>query len=141
MSAPLSPQREAAILARLDDEDRTASELTDMVTELLAELNRLRSETAGLRQGIERQEARADHIAKQALRWKAEADGRKKYGEKLRAELAAIPAPVVEQGFRDEFGTVHPLTHFPAETVAEVLKTNPALQRTVRISEWTEVTS
>jgi hypothetical protein len=61
--------------------------------------------------------------------------------DRLRAELAALPAPVVEQGFRDEFGTVHPLTHFPAETVAEVLKTNPALQRTVRISEWTEVAS
>lgn len=93
----LSPERQAEIVARLDDEDRTASELTDIVTELLAEMNRLRSETAGLRQGIERQEARTEHIAKQALRWKAEADGRKKYGAQLRAELAALSAKALDE--------------------------------------------
>ncbi|MGW3825719.1 hypothetical protein ACWEAF_26285 [Streptomyces sp. NPDC005071] len=101
MSAPLSPEREAEIVARLDDEDRTATELTDIVAELLAEVDRLRNTTTGLLQGAERQEARTDHIAKQALRWKAEADGRKEYGEKLRAELAALSAPVVETAFRD----------------------------------------
>ncbi|MET7788087.1 hypothetical protein ABZS93_15960 [Streptomyces sp900116325] len=61
--------------------------------------------------------------------------------DRLRAELAALPAPVVEMGFRDEFGTGWPLNHFPAETVALVLKTTPTIQRTVRISEWTEVAS
>ncbi|MDX2732823.1 hypothetical protein [Streptomyces sp. PA03-2a] len=138
MSAPLSPERETEIREHLGS---TLAVRKSDVEALLAELNRLRSETAGLRQGIERQEARTEHIAKQALRWKAEADGRKKYGEKLRAELAALPAPVVETAFRDGLGNVWPLGHFPAETEALVLKTTPTLQRTVRISEWTEVAS
>lgn len=57
---------------------------------------------------------------------------------RLRAELAALPAPVVETAFRDGLGNVWPLGHFPAETEAQVLKTTPTIQRTVRISEWTE---
>ncbi|MGY4901129.1 hypothetical protein [Streptomyces sp. 900116325] len=61
--------------------------------------------------------------------------------DRLRAELAALPAPVVETAFRDALGNVWPLNHFPAETEAQVLKTTPTIQRTVRISEWTEVAS
>ncbi|WP_406325876.1 hypothetical protein OG784_13075 [Streptomyces sp. NBC_01617] len=61
--------------------------------------------------------------------------------DRLRAELAALPAPVVETAFRDALGNVWPVGHFPAETEALVLKTTPTIQRTVRISEWTEVTS
>jgi hypothetical protein len=71
--------------------------LHEIALTLAAEMDRLRSETAGLRQGAERQEARTEYIAKQALRWKAEADGRKQYGEKLRAELAAKPAEVLAE--------------------------------------------
>ncbi|MGW3594949.1 hypothetical protein [Streptomyces sp. NPDC005167] len=61
--------------------------------------------------------------------------------DRLRAELAAIPAPVVETAFRDALGNVWPLGHLRAEDEAEVLKTTPTIQRTVRISEWTEVAS
>ncbi|MFB6776563.1 hypothetical protein ACFCX0_03830 [Streptomyces sp. NPDC056352] len=61
--------------------------------------------------------------------------------DRLRAELAALPAPVVETAFRDGLGNVWPTGHFPAETEALVLKTTPTIQRTVRTSEWTEVTS
>jgi hypothetical protein len=61
--------------------------------------------------------------------------------DRLRAELAALPAPVVETAFRDGLGNVWPLGHFPAETEARVLETTPTIQRTVRISEWTEVAS
>ncbi|MDH6224299.1 hypothetical protein [Streptomyces sp. MJP52] len=50
-------------------------------------------ETAS-RQWGERWQARCDHLAKQGLRWKAEADGRKKYGEKLRARVAELEAQV-----------------------------------------------
>lgn len=46
--ATLSPKREAEIVARLDDEERTASELTDIVTELLTEVDRLREWVAEL---------------------------------------------------------------------------------------------
>ncbi|MET8404498.1 hypothetical protein [Streptomyces sp900116325] len=60
---------------------------------------------------------------------------------RLRAELAALPAPVVETAFRDGLGNVWPVGHFPAETETLILKTTPTIQRTVRISEWTEVTS
>jgi broad specificity phosphatase PhoE len=148
MSAPLSPQREAEIRAFEEDEHRNVLTMGRDLDDLLAEIDRLRSETVGLRQGIERQEARTEYIAKQALRWKAEADGRKEYGEKLhaeldrlRAELAALPAPVVETAFRDALGNVWPVGHLPAETEARVLKSTPTIQRTVRISEWTEVTS
>lgn len=61
--------------------------------------------------------------------------------DRLRAELAALPAPVVETAFRDALGNVWPVGHFPAETEARVLKTTPTIQRTVRYGEWTEVTS
>jgi hypothetical protein len=61
--------------------------------------------------------------------------------DRLRAELAALPDPVVEQGFRDALGNLWPLGHLRAEDEAEVLKTTPTIQRTVRISEWTEVAS
>lgn len=61
--------------------------------------------------------------------------------DRLRAELAALPAPVMETAFRDALGNVWPVGHFPAETEALVLKTTPTIQRTVRISEWTEVAS
>lgn len=123
MTAPLSPEREAAIVARLDDENRTASELTDIVTELLAEVDRLR---AALKDAADQVAERDDEIAQLHC---------------LRAELAALPAPVVETAFRDALGNVWPVGHFPAETEALVLKTTPTIQRTVRISEWTEVTS
>lgn len=45
-SAPQWSEREAAIVARLDDEDRTASELTDIVTELLDKVGRALAELA-----------------------------------------------------------------------------------------------
>ncbi|MFB6873698.1 hypothetical protein [Streptomyces sp. NPDC056323] len=61
--------------------------------------------------------------------------------DRLRAELAALPAPVVETAFRDGLGNVWPVGHFPAATEALALKSTPTLQRTVRISEWTEVAS
>ncbi|MCX5158141.1 hypothetical protein OOK39_02345 [Streptomyces sp. NBC_00264] len=61
--------------------------------------------------------------------------------DRVRAELAALPAPVVETAFRDALGNLWPVGHFPAETEARVLETTPTIQRTVRISEWTEVTS
>ncbi|MER5613236.1 hypothetical protein [Streptomyces sp. NPDC002215] len=61
--------------------------------------------------------------------------------DRLRAELAALPAPVMETAFRDGLGNVWPVGHFPAATEALVLKSTPTLQRTVRISEWTEVAS
>ncbi|MFB6873701.1 hypothetical protein [Streptomyces sp. NPDC056323] len=60
---------------------------------------------------------------------------------RVRAELAALPAPVVETAFRDGLGNVWPTGHFPAETEALVLKTTPTIQRTVRYGEWTEVAS
>jgi hypothetical protein len=65
-------------------------------TEQAAEIDRLRAELAGLRQGSERWAARCDHIAKQGLRWKAEADGRKAHGQKLEAELEQAKARVTE---------------------------------------------
>lgn len=61
--------------------------------------------------------------------------------DRVRAELAALPAPVVETAWRDALGNVWPMGHFPAETEARVLEATPTIQRTVRISEWTEVTS
>lgn len=61
--------------------------------------------------------------------------------DRLRAELAALPAPVVETGFRDTDGQVWPTTGIPPRTVELVLRANPLLQRTVRTSEWTEVTA
>ncbi|MER7806111.1 hypothetical protein [Streptomyces sp900116325] len=61
--------------------------------------------------------------------------------DRLRAELAALPAPTVEVGFRDEFGTVHSLDAFPIETATRVRETTPTVQRTVRYGEWTEVAS
>lgn len=62
----------------------------DDVPALLAEIDRLRAGLAGLRQGSERWAARCDHIAKQGLRWKAEADGRKAHGKQLAAELEKL---------------------------------------------------
>lgn len=61
--------------------------------------------------------------------------------DRLRVELAALPAPVVERGFHDALGNLWPLGHLRAEDEAEILKNTPTIQRTVRISEWTEVTS
>ncbi|MFJ1696224.1 hypothetical protein ACIOHC_13895 [Streptomyces sp. NPDC088252] len=61
--------------------------------------------------------------------------------DRVRAELAALPTPVVETAFRDALGNVWPVGHFPAEIEARVLQTTPTIQRTIRISEWTEVTS
>ncbi|MEU2403337.1 hypothetical protein ABZ609_03290 [Streptomyces rubiginosohelvolus] len=59
-------------------------------TDLLAEVDRLREELAGLKQGYARLEARCDHIAKAAVSWRKEADGRKAYGLTLRARVAEL---------------------------------------------------
>lgn len=126
--APLSPEREAEIRERLGS--TLAARMSD-VRALLAEVDRLR---------VELDEAQRRYVFDTA-ELKRTVEYFDEQSKRRKAELAALPTPVVEQGFRDEFGTVHPLTHFPAETVAQVLKTNPALQRTVRISEWTEAAS
>lgn len=60
---------------------------------------------------------------------------------RLRAELAALPAPVVQTGLRDAEGQVWPTKGMHPRTVELVLRTNPLVQRTVRTSEWTEVTA
>lgn len=62
------------------------------------EADRLRAELAGLRQGYAALEARCDYIAKAAVSWRKEADGRKAYGLTLRARVAELealtPAPI-----------------------------------------------
>jgi hypothetical protein len=76
------------------------------VPALLAELTAVRAERdqaqarvaeleEASRQGSDRWRARCDHIARQGLRWKAEAEGRKEYGEKLRARVAELEAAQV----------------------------------------------
>ncbi|MYX16886.1 hypothetical protein GTY67_26415 [Streptomyces sp. SID8374] len=66
--------------------------------ESAAELVALREELAGLKQAYARLEARCDHIAKAAVSWRKEADGRKAYGLTLRARVAELealtPAPI-----------------------------------------------
>ncbi|MEU4502602.1 hypothetical protein [Streptomyces sp. NPDC024089] len=61
--------------------------------------------------------------------------------DRVRAELAALPAPVVETAFRDALGNLWPVGHLRAADEEHVLKTTPTIQRTVRYGEWTEVTS
>ncbi|NYV73105.1 hypothetical protein [Streptomyces sp. UH6] len=61
-------------------------------TDVPALLARVAELEIASRQWGERWQARCDHLAKQGLRWKAEADGRKKYGEKLRARVAELEA-------------------------------------------------
>ncbi|WP_406004377.1 hypothetical protein [Streptomyces sp. NBC_00987] len=61
--------------------------------------------------------------------------------DRLRAELAALPAPVVETAFRDALGNLWPVGHLRAADEEHILKTTPTIQRTVRYGEWTEVTS
>ncbi|MEU0133360.1 hypothetical protein ABZ172_04865 [Streptomyces sp. NPDC006296] len=51
-----------------------------------------RAKLAGLRQGYAALEARCDYIAKAAVSWRKEADGRKAYGLTLRDELASYRA-------------------------------------------------
>ncbi|MFK0179633.1 hypothetical protein ACIQVR_27105 [Streptomyces xanthochromogenes] len=44
MSEPITPERLAAIWARLDEEDRTVVEVTEYAEELVHEIDRLRTE-------------------------------------------------------------------------------------------------
>ncbi|SFT31874.1 hypothetical protein [Streptomyces sp. ok210] len=100
-------------------------------TELLAEVDRLR---------VELDEAQRRYVFDTA-ELKRTVEYFDEQSKRRKAELAALPAPVVETAFRDALGNVWPLGHFPAEIEAQVLETTPTIQRTVRISEWTEVAS
>lgn len=57
--------------------------------------------------------ARCDHIAKQGLRWKAEAEGRKEYGEKLKARVAELEAAAICPSVARLYGSkcVKPVRH------------------------------
>ncbi|MEU0831239.1 hypothetical protein [Streptomyces sp. NPDC005969] len=126
MSTPMTPEYEAEIR----DHVATMSNYSLgnlFARDLLAELDRVR---AALSDAADQVAERDDELGNVH----AELD-------RVRAELAALPAPVVETAWCDALGNVWPVGHFPAATEALVLKTNPTVQRTVRISEWTEVTA
>jgi predicted RNase H-like nuclease (RuvC/YqgF family) len=98
----LSPKREAEIVARLDDEDRTASELTDIVTELLTELRCVRAEADQLYSNLtganlarweeEQDNARLRLALASAQRGRRELRAQGAEVDRLRAELAARPS-------------------------------------------------
>ena len=85
-----------ALLAEVQRLKAALGNAADQVAELESDLGGATARVAELetasRQWAERWQARCDHIAKQGLRWKAEADGRKKHGEKLRARVAELEA-------------------------------------------------
>lgn len=91
--------KDAAELARLRAERHTTNTaLSEAAEHLRVQRDRIAELETASRQSSERWQARCDHIAKQGLRWKAEADGRKAHGEKLRARVAELealtPAPI-----------------------------------------------
>ncbi|MFD9915590.1 hypothetical protein [[Kitasatospora] papulosa] len=56
----------------------------------------VREKLAGLRQGYTALEARCDYIAKAAVSWRKEADGRKAYGLTLRARVAELETALAD---------------------------------------------
>ncbi|WP_326768802.1 hypothetical protein OG978_33540 [Streptomyces sp. NBC_01591] len=151
MSAPMTPDAALIRLRQYGERtstwstathnDGTEKALHGIALTLAAELEQYRAMELGTAEG--RVSAKCEHAEHPV--WLRDLDDVRGCPwcelDRVRAELAALPAPVVETAFRDALGNVWPVGHFPAETEARVLETTPTIQRTVRTSEWTEVTS
>ncbi|MFE2556029.1 hypothetical protein ACFXGT_08325 [Streptomyces sp. NPDC059352] len=80
-------------VAELVTERHSTNEaLSDAAEQLRVQRDRIAEPEVAARQWGDQWRDRCNHISRQGLRWKAEADGRKVYGEKLRAQVAELEA-------------------------------------------------
>ncbi|WP_412075482.1 hypothetical protein ACLF6K_06045 [Streptomyces xanthophaeus] len=68
MSEPITPERLAAIWARLDEEDRTVVEVTEYAEELVHEIDRLRTELDRARSKGSAASDASDGVRRSAIR-------------------------------------------------------------------------
>ncbi|WP_326700242.1 hypothetical protein OG909_24920 [Streptomyces sp. NBC_01754] len=91
----LSDDVTGACLARYEEE-QDADRLRLALASAQRGRRQLRSKLEGLKQGYARLEARCTYIAKAAVSWRKEAEGRKAYGLTLRARVAELEAQLAE---------------------------------------------
>ena len=77
-----------------------ADQIAKLESDLGAATARVAELETASRQGADRWQARCDHIAKQGLRWKAEAEGRKEHGDKLQARVTELESQLADVTYR-----------------------------------------